>query len=1005
MLSINSTASGSGYGVYAISATTTNGTDIYALNDGTGNTGYAGYFTNTSTGVLNFGLYASTSSASGWAGYFDGAVNVAGNLTVSSCTGCSGAGSNALSAITSATTTNSIDSTNMAQIWKWGTLSTQTALTLSTSSMTSGALLNLSDTSAGSGGTVLSIADSQTGPTYGVASSLTGSGNTGYGGYFSNTSTAGWALAVTNTAYFNGYVGIGTSAPGSRLEVNGNITLTSGGGQTLTTPGTSLVLQQTGDTYGTTALTLENRSGLNGALFQDSGVDLVDFGFLTSASVQGNIRFEHRNTSIEGTNNATNGEFQFLNPNSGGSPIYWATFGQSTAYFNENVGIGTANPTDTFVTSWGTTGNEMHVYNEATSGHGDSYGGVVLSNKYLNSGSHYEGAFIKFGQESATSPQGNLALGTGNGSTTTTSVYLTSTGSVGIGTTSPTGLLSINSTTTGTGYGVYTLSATTTNGYGAYSLLNGVGNTGYAGYFTNTSTGVANYGLYASTSSATGYAGYFQGPVNVAGNITVTSCTGCAAAGSNALSAITSATTTNSIDSTNMAQTWNWGTLSTQTALTLSTSSMTSGTLLALTNTNAGNSTGTVLSVSNATSGAGYGISSAMSNAGNSGYAGYFTSNAGGPGFGLLAGGNAIYAANSTTTGNYGSGAAVYGYESGSGNNAAAGFFFNNGGSRGLYAGTQNAGTAIQGETQIGGGVGVMGDATATSGVVSTGVQGTTTINSAGGGATGYGVYGANTTFFGGANTVYGVYGTNSEVAGSGPTTYGVYGTDAYGNYGVYGSQTKGSGGGYAGYFTNNSTGAGFGMYGSEIGAANTGYAGYFANTGTGSVNYGLYASTSSASGYAGYFQGAVNVAGNLTVSSCTGCLGAGANSLSALTSATTTNSIDNAAYGQTWSWNSLSSGTAFTISSNSMTTGSLLSLQDTAAAATSTGKVLSISDATTGAGYGISSAMTGLGTPAMPGISPIPIPPTPVTPSMPPIPARDTHLAPPGMSPSTTDL
>ena len=41
---------------------------------------------------------------------------------------------------------------------------------------------------------------------------------------------------------------------------------------------------------------------------------------------------------------------------------------------------------------------------------------------------------------------------------------------------------------------------------------------------------------------------------------------------------------------------------------------------------------------------------------------------------------------------------------------------------------------------------------------------------------------------------------------------------------------------------------------------------------------------------------------------------------------------------------------------------GTLLSLQDTAVAATSTGKVLSIGDATTGSGYGIYSAMTGHG-------------------------------------------
>ena len=109
-------------------------------------------------------------------------------------------------------------------------------------------------------------------------------------------------------------------------------------------------------------------------------------------------------------------------------------------------------------------------------------------------------------------------------------------------------VLSISDITTGAGFGVYT-------------AMTGFGNTGYAGYFTNTSTGALNYGLYASTSSASGWAGYFQGPVNVAGNITVTSCTGCSAAGSNALSSLTSATTTNSIDSTNMAQTWKWGAL------------------------------------------------------------------------------------------------------------------------------------------------------------------------------------------------------------------------------------------------------------------------------------------------------------------------------------------------------------------------------------------------------------------------------------------------------------
>lgn len=86
---------------------------------------------------------------------------------------------------------------------------------------------------------------------------------------------------------------------------------------------------------------------------------------------------------------------------------------------------------------------------------------------------------------------------------------------------------------------------------------------------------------------------------------------------------------------------------------------------------------------------------------------------------------------------------------------------------------------------------------------------------------------------------------------------------------------------------------------------------------------------------------------------------GGGGGALSALTGATTGNNIDNAANAQTWTWNTLSTGTGLTLSSTSVTTGSLLSLQDTAIAGTSTGPVLSISDTTTGAGYGVFSTMS----------------------------------------------
>ena len=64
------------------------------------------------------------------------------------------------------------------------------------------------------------------------------------------------------------------------------------------------------------------------------------------------------------------------------------------------------------------------------------------------------------------------------------------------------------------------------------------------------------------------------------------------------------------------------------------------------------------------------------------------------------------------------------------------------------------------------------------------------------------------------------------------------------------------------------STGAGSGVNGTVIGSANTGYAGFFANTGTGAINYGIYATTSSATGWAGYFQGNIYLSGTITLAS-----------------------------------------------------------------------------------------------------------------------------------------
>ena len=186
----------------------------------------------------------------------------------------------------------------------------------------------------------------------------------------------------------------------------------------------------------------------------------------------------------------------------------------------------------------------------------------------------------------------------------------------------------------------------------------------------------------------------------------VTSWAAAPAASSIALSSLTAATTTNSIDSTNYAQTWKWGTLSTQTALTLTSSSMTTGTLVSLSNAATGNNAGTVLSVSNseanaasyginvssATTGAGYGIYSGLT-AANTGYAIYATNAATGAGYGVYGtvtgAGNTGYAgyfSNTATTANYGvyattaskgAGYGVYGSITGASNTGYGGYFTN----------------------------------------------------------------------------------------------------------------------------------------------------------------------------------------------------------------------------------------------------------------------------------------------------------------------------------------
>lgn len=75
---------------------------------------------------------------------------------------------------------------------------------------------------------------------------------------------------------------------------------------------------------------------------------------------------------------------------------------------------------------------------------------------------------------------------------------------------------------------------------------------------------------------------------------------------------------------------------------------------------------------------------------------------------------------------------------------------------------------------------------------------------------------------------------------------------------------------------------------------------------------------------------------------------GGGGAALNAITAATNTNSINNAAYSQTWAWNSLTTTNAFSLSSSSITTGSLQTIATSNSTLNSTGGLLYVANSGT---------------------------------------------------------
>jgi hypothetical protein len=150
---------------------------------------------NPSTGILSATGFTGTSAN------LTGTATIQ-NLTVNgTCTGCSGSASLTINGLIAATGANSINNSSFAQTWSWQSLTTNTALTLSTTNATTGTLLAISEITTGSGAA--------------LTSTLTGLGNSGYAGYFTNTATTGYAIYSAGAEEVTGV-----------LTVTGNASLT-----------------------------------------------------------------------------------------------------------------------------------------------------------------------------------------------------------------------------------------------------------------------------------------------------------------------------------------------------------------------------------------------------------------------------------------------------------------------------------------------------------------------------------------------------------------------------------------------------------------------------------------------------------------------------------------------------------------------------------------------------------------------------------------------------------
>ncbi len=794
--------------------------------------------------------------------------------TVINCTSDTpGGGGVALSGITAAGGTNTINNAANTQTWNWNSLTTGTGLALGSTSLTSGYLLSVTASNASSNGAALRAETTSTSGGAAIMADATGASSMNYGVYARSYSTTG--IGVFGTAPFTGVVGYSTALSG--VNFGGDFAASSTSGVGIRGVASAI----SGTAYGVYGLT-SSPSGYGGyfanagsgwGLYSANDAGLAAGKYLNWGATQGTSGYGIRDNAgtIECKNSG--GAWAACAGGGGGGAISALTAAAGTNTINNAANIQTWD-WNSLTTAQGlrlrsssiTSGTVLDVWGTNTSMTGNAiYSYAANGNAvYGDSGSSATAGSGVYGSAQASATYGVLGLNSASGATaiygiannsggTTTGVY----GRVNSTAAGARGVYGQAAGASGANYGVYGTSASAT---------------GYAGYFDNTSTGWGLYsaddvgltaGKYLNWGATQGTSGY--GIRDNAGTIECKNSGGAWAAcagggGGGAISALTAAAGANTIDNGAHTQTWDWNSITTGNGLNIGSTSITNASLLSVAAMNAAGNGNAILAQTNSTSGGqavraiatgasgvNYGVSAQVSSStgiavygvanGASAYGGYFLN---GSGWGVFSTGDVGLTASKylnwgTTRGTSGYGirdnagtiecknsggawAACAGGGGGTPGGANTQIQFNNSGAFGASANLTWDGTTLLAQNSSGSAGAVSGTSPAI------GVYGSTAST------TGTAVMGESANSSG---TNYGVRGLSASTAGTG--VYGGAGANSGTNYGVYGTSASASG--YAGYFSN--TADGWGLYSlDDVGLAGSKYINWGATRG--STGYGI---------------------------------------------------------------------------------------------------------------------------------------------------------------------